>query len=285
MQFVEHLAELRQQVAAWRQAGLRIGLVPTMGNLHPGHLSLVEAARAQSDKVIATVFVNPMQFGENEDIDAYPRTLEADREQLEAAGADLLFAPPVSEVYPNGLELATRVEVPGLADILEGEHRPGHFTGVATVVAKLFNMVQPDLAVFGEKDFQQLAVIRQMVADLNLPIDIIGQPTVRDEDGLALSSRNGYLNEAERKLAPQLYRALQEVAAGIEAGEAHEQLEKRALKSLETVGFRPEYVRICRARDLQPPEPGDTELVILVAAWLGRARLIDNLVIPAQSGL
>ncbi len=277
MHVIETADALRKQVGEWRRAGGRIGFVPTMGNLHAGHLALVDRARELAGRVVVSIFVNPMQFGPGEDIDRYPRTLDRDCEALRRKDVDLLFAPPVEVIYPHGDRATTRVEVPGLSDILEGEHRPGHFTGVATVVAKLFNLVQPDVAVFGEKDFQQLAVIRRMVADLDMPVRIVGHPTVREDDGLAMSSRNGYLDDAERRIAPQLYRCLQEVADGLHAGQPIGKLEAMAMKSLERTGFRPEYVSIRRRTDLLPPEPADHELIILAAAWLGSARLIDNL--------
>lgn len=286
MKTVNTLEALRAQVRAWRAAGERIGFVPTMGNLHAGHLSLVGQARAASDRVVVSVFVNPMQFGPGEDYDSYPRTLEADRAQLEAAGADLLFAPPVEEVYPLPLTEMTRVEVPRISDILCGRFRPGFFTGVATVVTKLFNMVQPDLAVFGEKDYQQLIVIRRLVQDLSLPIVVEGAPTRREPDGLAMSSRNAYLTAAERRVAPQLYHTLEGLATALHEGDHdYPALEQRGMKQLELAGFRPDYVSIRRAADLSVPDPEEPELVLLAAAWLGRARLIDNLrVRPGTAG-
>ncbi|RRQ22599.1 pantoate--beta-alanine ligase [Thiohalobacter thiocyanaticus] len=286
MKTVNTVETLREQVRAWRAAGERIGFVPTMGNLHAGHLSLVGQARAAGDRVVVSVFVNPMQFGPDEDYDSYPRTLEADRAQLEASGADLLFAPPVEQIYPLPLAEMTRVEVPQISDILCGRFRPGFFTGVATVVTKLFNMVQPDLAVFGEKDYQQLIVIRRLVRDLSLPIDIEGAPTRREPDGLAMSSRNAYLTTAERQVAPQLYHSLERLAAALLAGDRdYPALEQTGVKQLELAGFRPDYVSIRRAADLSVPGPEEPELVLLAAAWLGRARLIDNLrVRPGTAG-
>ncbi len=278
---MEHLFELdrlRARVAAWRAAGERIGLVPTMGNLHGGHLRLVRHARERSDRVVATVFVNPMQFGPGEDFEAYPRTLEADREKLADAGADLLFSPAVTTVYPRGREGHTQVEVPGISGLLCGASRPGHFVGVATVVCKLFNMVQPDLAVFGEKDFQQLLVIRRMTEDLCLPVEIFGMPTVREADGLAMSSRNGYLSAEERARAPALYRSLQVAADKLAVGVSVARTEAEACAELAAQGLRPDYFSVRRKADLASPAPGDAELVILAAAYLGRARLIDNLV-------
>ena len=220
MQVVSTVAEVRERVRAWRAAGERITFVPTMGNLHPGHISLIELAREHGDRFVASIFVNPMQFGPNEDFNHYPRTPVRDAEMLEAAGCDLMFQPDVREMYPAGPGLATRVEVPGLSTILCGEFRPGHFEGVATVVAKLFNIVQPDVAVFGEKDFQQLTVIRRMVADLCLPVDVVGAPTMREPDGLAMSSRNQYLDAAQRALAPRLNAELQSTAAALAGGAA-----------------------------------------------------------------
>ena len=278
MKTAHSVTALREQIRAWRGAGERIGFVPTMGNLHAGHLSLVEQARRSADRVVVSVFVNPMQFGPSEDYDSYPRTLEADRAQLEAAGADLLFAPPVEEVYPAPLETMTRVEVPAIGTILCGEFRPGFFTGVATVVTKLFNMVQPDLAVFGQKDYQQLVVIRRLVRDLSLPIAIEAAPTLREADGLAMSSRNAYLTAAERQVAPQLHHTLEGLAAALRAGrQDYPVLEQQGLQQLELAGFRPDYVSIRRAADLSVPGSGEPQLVVLAAAWLGRARLIDNL--------
>jgi len=278
MQTVETIPQLRKQIAAWRQAGERIALVPTMGNLHVGHLELVRQARQQADRVVVSIFVNPLQFGAGEDFDGYPRTLEADAAQLEQADADLLFAPPVDEVYPRPQAEQATVTVPGLSDILCGASRPGHFSGVATVVCKLFNMVQPDLALFGEKDFQQLLVIRRMTEDLCLPVEIWGVPTVREADGLARSSRNGYLTSEERGRAPALYRILCEAAQRIQAGEGdYATLETAANEKLKAAGFGPDYFSIRRASDLALPEVGEKDLVILVAAQLGKARLIDNL--------
>lgn len=278
MKTVHTVEALREQVRIWRGAGERIGFVPTMGNLHAGHLSLVEQARRSADRVVASVFVNPMQFGPGEDYDSYPRTLEEDRAQLEATGADLLFAPPVEEVYPLPLEAMTRVEVPQIGDILCGQFRPGFFTGVATVVTKLFNLVQPDLAVFGQKDYQQLIIIRRLVQDLSLPIEIEAAPTLRETDGLAMSSRNAYLSAAERQVAPQLHHTLEGLAAALHAGRRDSPaLEQLGMQQLELAGFRPDYVSIRRAADLSVPGRDEPELVVLAAAWLGRARLIDNL--------
>jgi pantoate--beta-alanine ligase len=270
---------LREHIATWRATGARIGFVPTMGNLHAGHLKLIEVARARCERVVASIFVNPLQFGPSEDFARYPRTPEADCAALAGAGTDLVFMPAVATLYPRPLEQLTRVNVPQLGAILEGAHRPGHFDGVTTVVARLFNLVQPDVAVFGEKDWQQLAIIRRMVADLGWPIDIVGVPTVREADGLALSSRNGYLTVTERAMAPHLARTLNEVAGHLRAGERDfAALERAACAVLAEDGFQADYVSI-RRQDLQPPEMGDTQLIILAAAKLGTTRLIDNLLV------
>ena len=277
MKTIETLEELREQVRAWRVAGERVAFVPTMGNLHAGHLTLIAEARARAPRVVASIFVNPMQFGPAEDLDAYPRTLARDRELLEEAGCDLLFAPGVATVYPRGSEEQTRVEVPGLSDVLCGESRPGHFRGVATVVCKLFNMVQPDVALFGEKDFQQLLVIRRMVEDLAVPVEIVGVPTVRESDGLAMSSRNGYLTPSERARAPALRRVLTQARDSLLAGNAAASVEREAEDALREAGLTPDYIRVRTTEDLRPATQTDRDLVILAAAYLGRARLIDNL--------
>ncbi|MEW7977901.1 MAG: pantoate--beta-alanine ligase [Candidatus Sedimenticola endophacoides] len=269
---------LREQVAQWRSAGERVAFVPTMGNLHDGHLALVRQARELADRVVVSIFVNPLQFGEGEDFETYPRTLDEDVERLIEAKANLLFTPAVETLYPGPRHLQTRVEVPLISDMLCGASRPGHFAGVATVVCKLFNLVQADVAVFGEKDFQQLMVIRRMVEDLCLPVEIEGLATVRDEDGLAMSSRNGYLTKSERATAPALYRTLQLIAVALSTGDrAYRELEASARSELERVGFTPDYFQIRRAEDLAEPTRGDRELVILAAARLGGTRLIDNL--------
>ncbi|MBL8259140.1 MAG: pantoate--beta-alanine ligase [Candidatus Competibacteraceae bacterium] len=281
MRTVHTIAELRARVAAWRQAGERVAFVPTMGNLHRGHIHLVERAREQAPRTVASIFVNPTQFGPNEDFSGYPRTLAEDSCQLEAAGLDLLFAPAVAEMYPRPLEEMTAITVPELSGLLCGASRPTHFRGVATVVGKLFNMVQPDVALFGEKDWQQLMVIRRLVEDLNFPIEIIGVPTVRETDGLAMSSRNGYLTAEERAIAPTLHATLAASAERLRAGERdHQRLAEEAKARLAAAGFRPDYFEIRRARDLQPPAgEQDEDLRILAAAWLGKARLIDNLAV------
>ncbi len=280
MQTIHSIAELRAQVAAWRHTGERVALVPTMGNLHRGHIHLVERARTVAPRTIASIFVNPTQFGPKEDYAGYPRTLAEDQRQLEAAGLDLLFAPGVADIYPRPLAEITQIRVPVLSDVLCGASRPIHFSGVATIVTKLFNLVQPDVALFGEKDWQQLVIIRQMTADLDIPIEIIGVPTVREADGLAMSSRNGYLSAEERAIAPVLYATLTASAERLRAGERdYTALEVAAKAQLATAGFRPDYCEIRRAHDLQLPTTEDQELRILAAAWLGRARLIDNLAI------
>lgn len=279
MHTVHTIAELRAQVTAWRRTGERIALVPTMGNLHRGHLHLVECARQRASRTVASIFVNPTQFGPSEDFAGYPRTLAEDSRQLAGVGLDLLFAPPVAEMYPRPLEEITQVSVPELSGMLCGASRPIHFRGVATVVSKLFNMAQPDLALFGEKDWQQLLVIRRLTADLNFPIEIIGVPTVRETDGLAMSSRNGYLTPAERAIAPTLYATLSACAERLRTGERdYAQLTQEAKARLAAAGFRPDYVEIRRSDDLQPPAATEdiANLRLFGAAWLGRARLIDN---------
>ena len=277
MDSVTRVDDLRTRIAGWRRAGERIALVPTMGNLHAGHLELVLRAREQAIRTVVSIFVNPLQFAPDEDLAAYPRTLEVDRKRLAEADADLLFAPAVEEVYPGGQAEQTRVEVPGISDILCGASRPGHFTGVATVVCKLFNMVQPDLAVFGEKDFQQLMVIRRMTTDLSMPVEILGVPTVREPDGLAMSSRNGYLSAEERQRAPRLQQILRSAMQSLQRGDALAGVESRASAELAAAGFEPDYFNVRRAADLREPGADEHELVILAAARLGRARLIDNL--------
>lgn len=283
MERVSAIKELRQQVTAWRLAGKRIALVPTMGNLHVGHLELVKQARQRADRVVVSIFVNPMQFGAGEDFGRYPRTLEQDATQLESAEADLLFTPPVQEVYPRGQAVQTLITVPGISNILCGASRPGHFAGVATVVCKLLNMVQPDLALFGNKDLQQLLVIRQMVEDLCIPVEIIGIPTVREPDGLARSSRNGYLTVEERSQAPALYRLLRETSKAIAQGRCdYAALESEGKQALMAAGFKPDYYSIRNATDLSEANGETQKLAILAAASLGRTRLIDNLLVEKQ---
>ena len=278
METVTTIAAVRKRVRRWREEGARVAFVPTMGNLHPGHVSLIEMARRHGERFIASIFVNPMQFGPNEDFAHYPRTPTQDAGMLADAGCDLMFMPDVVEIYPNGSERATRVEVPGLSSILDGEFRPGHFEGVATIVAKLFHIVEPDVAVFGEKDFQQLTVIRRMVVDLCMPISIIAAPTVRDPDGLAMSSRNQYLTDEERSRAPVIHQTLLAAVERLRAGERDfAAVERAAIETLERSGFRPDYFSVRRADDLSVPIADTRHLVVLVAARLGRARLIDNL--------
>ena len=280
MNMVKTLRELRAAIAQARAEGKQIGFVPTMGNLHAGHVSLVQIAAQRADFVVASIFVNPLQFGAGEDLDKYPRTLAADQEKLLAAGCHLLFHPDVAEIYPHGMGDQTRVSVPGVSEGLCGASRPGHFEGVATVVTKLFNMVQPDLAVFGEKDYQQLAVIRALVQDLNMPIQIIGAPTQRAEDGLALSSRNGYLSDEQRATAPALYRGLQTIAEELRRGARdYARLIETTQAQQRTAGFIPDYLEIRNAVNLRPAQVDDHHLVILTAAQLGSTRLIDNLVV------
>ena len=278
MRTVTTIADVRALVHGWRRAGERIVFVPTMGNLHAGHVSLIEAARAHGERFVASIFVNPMQFGPNEDFAHYPRTPERDEQMLREAGCDLMFMPDVAEMYPNGSQRATRVEVPGLSAILCGEFRPGHFEGVTTVVAKLLHIVEPDAAVFGEKDYQQLTIIRRMVRELCMPVEILAAPTVRDADGLAMSSRNQYLSPEERAKVPAIHRALQAAARRLSAGEQdYAGIERAGIDALEREGFRPDYFAVRRAEDLAAAQPDTRHLVVLTAARLGKARLIDNL--------
>lgn len=278
METVTTIAAVRERVHRWRGEGHRIAFVPTMGNLHAGHVSLIETARRHGERFVASIFVNPMQFGPNEDFAHYPRTPAQDARMLSEAGCDLMFMPDVVEIYPNGSERATRVEVPGLSDILCGEFRPGHFEGVATVVAKLFHIVEPDIAVFGEKDFQQLTIIRRMAADLCMPVTIIAAPTVREPDGLAMSSRNQYLTDEERRTAPVIHQTLLAAVQRLRAGDRDfAAIERSGIAGLERAGLRPDYFAVRRADDLRNPDPDTRHLVVLTAARLGRARLIDNL--------
>lgn len=286
MKILNTVVDLCKAVAKWRAAGERVALVPTMGNLHAGHLQLVEQAHLHADRVVVSIFINPMQFGDASgnggDFERYPRTFTEDCEKLAALekGVDAVFAPAVGEVYPNGHEYETRVEVPEISDILCGEFRPGHFVGVATVVAKLFNMVQPDVALFGEKDFQQLLVIRRFTRELCFPVEIIGVPTVREASGLAMSSRNQYLTQEERVQAATLYQVLLQIRKNIKKGKSDfVAIENAACRQFLEAGFRPEYVSIRRVEDLWPAQPEDKNLVVLAAAWLGSARLIDNVII------
>lgn len=278
MQTLKEISGLRAALRAHRKHGRRIALVPTMGNLHAGHLALIHHARCRADVVVASLFVNPTQFGPNEDLDAYPRTLEADQTLLAEAGCDLLFTPNSASLYPSGTAKGTRVQVPDISEGLCGDCRPGHFEGVATVVTLLFHLVQPDLACFGEKDFQQLAVIRKLVRDLHLPIGIESVPTVRADDGLALSSRNGYLDTTQRRQASALYRILRQIGQALESGQTPEQVLQQGRKDLYDAGLEPEYLEL-RERDLQPFSPATQEAIILAAVRLGSTRLIDNLTI------
>jgi len=274
---IETLPILRQQIRRLRMEGKRVALVPTMGNLHDGHMKLVDEAKARADVVVVSIFVNPMQFDRPEDLARYPRTLQEDCEKLNKRKVDLVFAPSVKEIYPNGTETHTYVDVPGLSTMLEGASRPGHFRGVSTIVSKLFNLVQPDIACFGEKDFQQLALIRKMVADMGFDIEIVGVPIMRAKDGLALSSRNGYLTAEQRKIAPGLYKVLSSIADKLQAGERDlDEIIAIAGQELNEKGFRADDIQIRDADTLLEVSETSKRAVILVAAWLGDARLIDN---------
>lgn len=279
MQSVDSILSLRAQIKAWRKNEQAIALVPTMGNLHAGHLSLIKKAQTLADKVVVSIFVNPLQFDDKQDLDNYPRTMSADSEKLIQAGCDLLFTPDTALMYPQSTALQSVVHVPGMDDKLCGAQRPGHFDGVATVVTKLFNMVQPDIAVFGEKDYQQLLLVRKLVSDLNLPVKIIGAPTVREASGLAMSSRNQHLTAAEKQQAARLYASLQLVKQQLEAGEYDiDALLEQARSQLSSSGFSVDYVAICRAEDLQIANPPkDKNLRLLAAGRLGSVRLIDNI--------
>ncbi|TFY14993.1 pantoate--beta-alanine ligase [Escherichia coli] len=277
MLIIETLPLLRQQIRRLRMEGKRVALVPTMGNLHDGHMKLVDEAKARADVVVVSIFVNPMQFDRPEDLARYPRTLQEDCEKLNKRKVDLVFAPSVKEIYPNGTETHTYVDVPGLSTMLEGASRPGHFRGVSTIVSKLFNLVQPDIACFGEKDFQQLALIRKMVADMGFDIEIVGVPIMRAKDGLALSSRNGYLTAEQRKIAPGLYKVLSPIADKLQAGERDlDEIITIAGQELNEKGFRADDIQIRDADTLLEVSETSKRAVILVAAWLGDARLIDN---------
>jgi pantoate--beta-alanine ligase len=277
MRTVASVAALRAVVEDWRRQGLRVGFVPTMGNLHAGHYALVELARQHADRVVASVFVNPTQFGPNEDYGRYPRTPEADISGLDARGCDLLFLPPVEEMYPFGTMGCVQMHVPGITDILDGYHRPGHFNGVAQVVARLFNMVQPQAAVFGRKDYQQLQVIRYMTTEMSFPVDIVPAPTLREDDGLAMSSRNQYLQGRERETAVEIYRTLRAMQASAKHGDSVAAIEAAATSRLEAAGFVLDYVEVRRADLTRPKDAGEAGLLAVVAARLGRTRLIDNL--------
>ena len=280
MLIIETLPLLRQQIRRLRMEGKRVALVPTMGNLHDGHMKLVDEAKARADVVVVSIFVNPMQFDRPEDLARYPRTLQEDCEKLNKRKVDLVFAPSVKEIYPNGTETHTYVDVPGLSTMLEGASRPGHFRGVSTIVSKLFNLVQPDIACFGEKDFQQLALIRKMVADMGFDIEIVGVPIMRAKDGLALSSRNSYLTAEQRKIAPGLYKVLSSIADKLQAGERDlDEIITIAGQELNEKGFRADDIQIRDADTLLEVSENSKRAVILVAAWLGDARLIDNKIV------
>ncbi|AZT34369.1 pantoate--beta-alanine ligase [Salmonella enterica subsp. enterica serovar Stanleyville] len=277
MLIIETLPLLRQHIRRLRQEGKRVALVPTMGNLHDGHMKLVDEAKARADVVIASIFVNPMQFDRPDDLVRYPRTLQEDCEKLNKRKVDYVFAPAVEETYPQGLEGQTFVEVPGLSTMLEGASRPGHFRGVSTIVSKLFNLIQPDIACFGEKDFQQLALIRKMVADMGYDIEIVGVPIIRAKDGLALSSRNGYLTAEQRKIAPVLHKVMNSIAEKLIAGNRElQEIIAIAEQELNEKGFRADDIQIRDADTLLELTEASKRAVILAAAWLGQARLIDN---------
>ncbi|BBN82736.1 pantothenate synthetase [Pseudoalteromonas sp. A25] len=278
MQSVTEIKSLRSQIKAWRQQGLTIAFVPTMGNLHYGHFSLVERAKTLADKVVVSIFVNPMQFGASEDLDSYPRTLTEDKQGLAELETDLVFTPSVDTIYPNGLAAQSYVDVPEISLGYCGGSRPGHFKGVATVVTKLFNMVQPDIACFGEKDYQQLQVIKTMVRDLSMPIEIVGVPTKREASGLAMSSRNGYLSAQEKSTAKVLFNTLNDAVSHLQSGNTEfTQIEEQAKQTLIEHGLKPDYFNIANAQTLRPANQNDKQLVILAAAFLGKVRLIDNM--------
>ncbi len=280
MQVISSKQELHEQLRDWRHHDDHIALVPTLGNLHAGHIKLVELAREHAERVVVSVYVNPTQFGEDEDFEDYPRTLERDTRRLKQIGADVLFVPDDETVYPYGHDCATVVSVPGLTENFCGASRPGHFDGVTTVVARLFALVQPDVAVFGQKDYQQQLIIRFMTEDLSLPIRIITAETVREDDGLAISSRNQYLTDKERAVAPLLHEALSELGSALQNGKRDfEDLEKIAIGRLEKAGFGIDYVAVRRAHNLAPPDRDCDELVVIAAVHLGEARLIDNIVV------
>jgi len=281
---VNTILELQAAVKTWRSAGESIAFVPTMGNLHAGHLHLVSVAKTKADRVVVSIFVNPTQFGAGEDFDTYPRTEQEDQEKLKSIETDLLFLPPVAEIYTPDAQ--TMVSVSGMANLYCGASRPGHFNGVATIVCKLFNMVQPTVAVFGLKDFQQLTVIRTMTRDLNMPVQIIGVDTVRESSGLAMSSRNGYLSAAEKTIAPLLYQSLNTARDAILAGnQPYPDIEQHALRFLQQAGFQPDYFSVCRSSDLKNATLQDTDLVLLAAARLGKTRLIDNIYFSKEPGM
>ncbi|EDQ00352.1 pantoate--beta-alanine ligase [Shewanella benthica] len=273
----QEITQIREQVRAWHAKGETVAFVPTMGNLHLGHITLIKEAVKRADHVVASIFVNPMQFGQNEDLDAYPKTLVADQLALTDAGAELLFTPTPKIIYPKGMEQQTYVEVPKIGDELCGVSRPGHFRGVATIVCKLFNIVQPDVALFGKKDFQQLLIIKTMVEDLSMPIEIIGVETIREESGLAMSSRNGYLNQSQKVRAATLKQVMDTMSAEIQSGQAIVDVIAKALAKLIEAGFKPDYLEVRSSTDLSPVSAEQQALVIVAAAYMGTTRLIDNL--------
>jgi pantoate--beta-alanine ligase len=280
LQVTSTTRELREQLNDWRHSGDHIALVATMGNLHDGHLSLVRLARKHAERVVVSVFVNPTQFGDGEDFENYPQSLERDKRMLKRFQTDLLFVPEIETMYPFGIDNATSVTVPVLTDDLCGTFRPGHFDGVTSVVSRLFSLVQPDVAIFGQKDYQQQLVIRRLAEDLSLPIEIICGPTQREEDGLAQSSRNQYLSDKERAIAPNLFATLSDIGKDLESGKRnYDELEQHAVSELQKLGFKPEYVSIRRAENLGMPDRDNDELIVLAAATLGKARLIDNVVV------
>jgi pantoate--beta-alanine ligase len=283
MRSLQQRADLTKLVSGWRSGGERVAVVPTMGNLHDGHLSLVRIAQDHADRVVVSLFVNPTQFGKGEDFATYPRSLDRDTQILHEIGADALFAPDVRTIYPFGVENATRVSVPGLTDDLCGAGRPGHFDGVTTVLTRLFTLSQPDVAVFGQKDYQQKLVVQRLVEDLGLPIEIVAAPIVREPDGLAMSSRNSNLSVEERKVAPVLYQQLQETARQLQAGQRdfHE-MEQQATSGLRAASIDPEYFTIRQSKDLMVPDTNCVEFVVLTAAHFGKVRLIDNVTATAQ---
>ncbi|WP_394192392.1 pantoate--beta-alanine ligase [Pseudoalteromonas atlantica] len=284
MQSITEIKSLRSQIKAWRQVGLSVALVPTMGNLHQGHFSLVEKAKTMADKVVVSIFVNPMQFGEGEDLDNYPRTLNADKQGLAELGTDIVFTPSVETIYPNGLGAQSYVDVPNISMGYCGGSRPGHFKGVATVVTKLFNLVQPDFACFGEKDFQQLQVIKTMVRDLSIPVEVIGVATTREVSGLAMSSRNGYLSDLQKATAANLFKTLSYVAAQLKAGQNDfSALCQQAKQMLNDAGLKADYFEIAQRDTLKSATVKDEQLVILAAAYLGNVRLIDNLQVDIKN--
>ena len=280
LQVISTTKALREQLSEWRHAGDHVALVPTMGNLHVGHLGLVSIAREHAERVVVSVFVNPTQFSDGEDFENYPRSLQRDQRRLQRLNTDLLFVPAVETMYPFGIDAATCITVPVLTDDLCGSFRPGHFDGVTSVVSRLFSMVQPDVAIFGQKDYQQLLVIRRLAADLSLQIEIVGGPTQREEDGLAHSSRNQYLSEEERSIAPKLYEILSSLGQDLQSGKRnYAQLEKQAVSDLNHLGFEAEYISIRRSENLDQPNRDDDELVVLGAVRMGKARLIDNIIV------